>query len=175
MKKVSVFDDVLSEDTFLQVQNFLNQITNDRTTSFIANTMFWDKDLVENSTPVLIYNFKNTDVEIYKLVEKEIKDRINLNIYSMIVHVWPPLSYITWHTDRNYEGGLTIYLNDKWNPNWGGYFMYKTDDNITALKPKRNLGVFQLGGVEHCVSTTNIGCDLRYTLQIFFRKDKKTI
>lgn len=175
MKKVSIINDILKEETFLKLQEFIKDKRNNKNTNFFANTTFWDKDLVENSSPVLVYNFTNSDLEMYKEITEELKSKVNLNIYSMIIHIWPPLSYITWHSDGGYEGGLTIYLNDKWNQNWGGYFMYKDYDGIRSIKPERNLGILQIGGVDHCVSTTNIGSELRYTLQIFFKKNKKML
>jgi hypothetical protein len=65
---------------------------------------------------------------------------------------------------------ITLFLNDEWKDDWGGYFMYEDlDDNATikCIKPKRNLGLLQGKGLNHSVSTINIGADWRISMQIF--------
>ena len=85
-------------------------------------------------------------------------------------YIWTKLSYIPWHNDHHVNGALTVYLNNYWDINWGGYFMYKNQNNeINAIKPETNLGVLQLEGVEHSVSTVNVNAENRITLQTFFK------
>ena len=175
MKQLIVEKNILSQNLYEDLIKFIKHISNNKKLNFFASTSFWDKELIKQSTPVLVYNFSADDVEIYKNIQNEITSKFDYNIHSMIIHIWTPLSYIAWHKDSGYSGGLTIYLNEFWDENSGGYFMYKENEEIKAIKPEKNLGVLQLGGVEHCVSTTNINSDLRYTLQIFFQKDKKML
>jgi Rps23 Pro-64 3,4-dihydroxylase Tpa1-like proline 4-hydroxylase len=85
-----------------------------------------------------------------------------------MIYFWTKLSYIPWHDDTQADSALTIYLNDYWDQDWGGYFMFKLNNEIKAIKPDRNLGVIQTGNVSHSVSTVNLDADLRITLQAFF-------
>ena len=70
---------------------------------------------------------------------------------------------------------LTIYLNEKWEDNWGGYLMYEDGNEIKAIKPEKNLGVLQKTPLMHCVTTTNIGAEYRMSLQFFMNKNKNVI
>jgi len=53
--------------------------------------------------------------------------------------------------------------------------MYKDDENISAIKPAKNLGVLQKTPINHCVSTINIGADYRVSLQFFLTDEKKNL
>lgn len=46
-------------------------------------------------------------------------------------------------------------------------------DSIYAIKPDRNLAVFQKGGTKHSVSTINLNADYRISIQCFLNSDKK--
>ena len=34
-------------------------------------------------------------------------------------------SGINWHNDHNYKYGITYYINRRWNPRFGGEFLFK--------------------------------------------------
>jgi Rps23 Pro-64 3,4-dihydroxylase Tpa1-like proline 4-hydroxylase len=36
---------------------------------------------------------------------------------------------INWHADSHVSHGVTYYINKRWNPDWGGEFMFKADGN----------------------------------------------
>ena len=78
-----------------------------------------------------------------------------------------------WHRDTNpLIGSLTIYLNDFWDKNWGGSFMYTLDEevstNVNAIFPKNNLAIVQVNaGVWHCVSPTSLNAPIRMSMQMF--------
>jgi Rps23 Pro-64 3,4-dihydroxylase Tpa1-like proline 4-hydroxylase len=38
-------------------------------------------------------------------------------------------SGINWHEDGHVGYGVTYYINKRWNPNWGGEFMFKYNGN----------------------------------------------
>ena len=89
-------------------------------------------------------------------------------IKCIMFYFYHPESHIPWHNDGNHNGGITIYLNDIWDKNNGGYFLFEHENTIQAIVPKRNMAVEQFGGVEHSVSPTTRLSDIRRTIQIFF-------
>jgi Rps23 Pro-64 3,4-dihydroxylase Tpa1-like proline 4-hydroxylase len=137
--------------------------------------MTWEDDLRRKSTPVLVYELKTNNQEIFKKIRKEVKEKSGKHITDMLIHFWPPLSYLDWHTDAGYSDALTIYLNKEWNPNWGGYFLYNQGSGIQGLIPQENLGILQKGGTPHCVTTINMDSDIRMSLQTFLQSSKKIL
>ena len=127
------------------------------------------------STPIFRYAFTSDDVEFFQKIKKEVEIKIPYRVTSIVVHMMPKLSYIPWHHDDHVKAALSLYLNETWNPNWGGIFMYKTDTDICAVEPKRNLGLFQYGGTPHCVTTVNMDAEYRLSLQFFLEKEKQII
>ena len=49
------------------------------------------------------------------------------------VHRWNYGTGINWHTDGKHKIGLTYFLNRRWNSQWGGEFMFKTDSTCGYL------------------------------------------
>ena len=91
-------------------------------------------------------------------------------------YYWMPMSHIPWHNDFIYSGGITIYLNEFWDINQGGIFMFSNCENkndignntITGIFPKRNMAVEQMGGILHSVCPLSKNSDIRKTIQCFY-------
>jgi hypothetical protein len=81
-----------------------------------------------------------------------------------------PGSYIPWHSDNNHKGSLTIYLNQDWDIDTGGYFMFdhKDTNEIYAISPKKNAAIELSGIIKHTVSQTTKTSEIRKTIQVFF-------
>jgi Rps23 Pro-64 3,4-dihydroxylase Tpa1-like proline 4-hydroxylase len=83
-------------------------------------------------------------------------------------------SFIPWHGDLGYVFSMTIYLNQTWNEDWGGAFIYRKtqdiDSEISCIYPKYNLGVYFNPPMAHTTSLTAINAPLRESLQIFVRE-----
>jgi Rps23 Pro-64 3,4-dihydroxylase Tpa1-like proline 4-hydroxylase len=86
----------------------------------------------------------------------------------MMFYYWTPGSHIPWHNDSIYNGGITIHLNENWNPDHGGIFLFEDGNNIRGIYPKINTAVEQFGKVHHCVCPTTTHSDVRRTIQFFF-------
>lgn len=175
--KIELHKNFLSEDLFVELVDSVNQkiISGGDSPIFSTNIYTWQKELINSSTPILRYYLNDIDKNITSKLKKEIENKIPFYVDGMMVHLFTKLSYIPWHDDYGHKAAMTIYLNNTWDDNWGGYFMYKHNDEIRAIKPSRNLAVIQDGGIPHCVTTTNIDSDIRMTLQIFLRLDKKIL
>jgi hypothetical protein len=172
---IQKIENFLSEELFTELINYIKKLNSNKNTIFKSNLNRWQTELLDNSTPVIIYSFEENDKDIFFKLKKEIEKQIPFVVYGIYIYQWPKLSYLPWHTDEGYKSALTLYLNESWNPNWGGYFMYEMDNEIKAIKPEKNLAVLQEGGVPHCVNTININAPIRCTMQIFLTKSKSLL
>lgn len=172
MKNVIKYDSFFSEPLYNEIIEHTNSIIKNKSVSF--NTSFaWQESLKGNSGLIARYEFGKPELDFFKKIKLESEKKIPYVISKVVLHLFPPLSYITWHDDTHVKAALTVYLNEEWDENWGGYLLYKEDTEIKAIKPERNLGVLQQNGVEHCVSCVNIGADYRMSLQFFLETEQK--
>ena len=171
------YDNFLSENLLILIDNKINDIFNSKSERaiFSSSISHWSEYLKSSSTPILRYSMNESDFELVNLLKKEIEKQVPYYVDDIIIHLFPKLSYIPWHDDGGHGAALTIYINEKWEPNWGGFFMYKINDDIWAIKPKRNLALLQKGGITHCVTTTNIDSDFRISIQCFLKQEKKLL
>ena len=172
---ITQYESFLSEELFLEVQTFVKELITDNKKPLSTSFGLWQKELINASTPILRYMFNSDEVELFQKIKKEVEIKIPYRVTNIVVHMMPKLSYITWHDDHHVKAALSLYLNETWDPNWGGVFMYKIDNKICAVEPKRNLGVFQYGGTKHCVTTVNMDAEYRLSLQFFLEKEKQII
>jgi Rps23 Pro-64 3,4-dihydroxylase Tpa1-like proline 4-hydroxylase len=89
--------------------------------------------------------------------------------YAVMNYAWTRLSYIPWHNDGHRSEALTIYLNDVWEKDWGGLFLYEDDEgSLRGFVPSFNCGLKNRSNVKH--STTPVTLDApepRFTVQLF--------
>ena len=114
-------------------------------------------------------------------IEGEMKERILVEIgsflpkceeYILQYYVWQQHSGIAVHDDSGKVFGATIYLNDTWQPENGGIFLYKDKEKPgpewTALLPEHNTMVINDNKEKHMVTSVSpYTTDLRYTIQIW--------
>jgi Rps23 Pro-64 3,4-dihydroxylase Tpa1-like proline 4-hydroxylase len=174
MKKITKYKSFFTDEFFNEIQDYVNNILKTKSSLF-ATSLSWDQNLVKTSSLIARYELLQDDIEIYTKIKKEIEKNISYYVSTCTIHVLPHSSYITWHNDSHHDAALTIYLNDNWNENWGGFLMYEDDDIIKAIKPEKNLAVLQENHVNHCVTTVNIGANYRISLQLFLDKKKSIL
>ena len=172
---ITKYNNILSDELYQETIEYITSLMKKEGQQFTTSMLNWEDGLIENSAPILKYDFYAYDDEFRKKIKREIETKIPYFIDGFMLYVWPNSSYITWHDDGMYKAGLTIYLNEKWDSNWGGYLMYEENEEIKAIKPEKNLGVLQENGVNHMVTTINVGANLRTTLQFFLTKKKKML
>jgi len=78
------------------------------------------------------------------------------------------LSFIPWHEDHNHKFAVTVYLNDVWHKDWGGYFLYEQRGEVHAVLPQFNSAVGFECPLQHCTTMPNINAPLRESIQLFF-------
>jgi hypothetical protein len=169
-KNIITYDDFLSNDLFDEVQTFAEKKIKSPEPHFGRTNLCWQDEVLKQSTPVIIIDIIN-DTPMYNKLKSEIDSKTGFQVERLMLYFWTKLSYIPWHDDGHAKSALTIYLNDYWDDDWGGYFMFNLNNEIKAIIPERNLAIIQTGGVPHSVSTVNLNADLRITIQAFFTED----
>lgn len=173
---VTQYKDILSDELYKEVIEYVNFTMKEKTMQFTTSTLTWLELLKGNSAAALIYDFSNDKSDLIYRLKKEIENKIPYYVENLYFHILPNLSYINWHKDGGHiKAGLTLYLNENWDKNWGGYLIYEDGDEMKAIKPDRNLGILQENTDSHCVSSVNIGAELRLSLQFFLTKTKKIV
>ena len=124
----------------------------------------WGDHLVKSSTPVLITNLVNEQINQH--INDKVKQHVGDYSTKAVYQYWPAGSYITWHGDGLHKAALTIYLSEH-DKDDGGYFMYDDGKGIKAIMPKPNRAVFVTGGIYHCVTTVNQCSPIRRTIQVW--------
>jgi Rps23 Pro-64 3,4-dihydroxylase Tpa1-like proline 4-hydroxylase len=175
MEQIILYENFFEEELFIEIKECVNKLMYSLDTPFTTSTTSWPELNRQTSTPILRYLLRDTELDIQNKITKIVKQKTGYFGGTVVVHLWPNLSYIPFHIDNHVQAALTIYLNDEWYENWGGYLMFKDDNDNQQIKciiPKRNLAVLQKNNVKHSVSTINIGADMRMSLQIFLNYEK---
>ena len=111
--------------------------------------------------------------EMRERILKEIQPLIpECKVYYLQYYIWQQLSGIAVHDDHDKVFGATIYLNDTWQLENGGIFLYKDKEKPgpewTALLPEHNTMVINDNKEKHMVTSVSpYTTDLRYTIQIW--------
>ena len=108
------------------------------------------------------------DQELKNKILNTVKDKFKREIKGIMFYYWMPCSHIPWHDDSNHNGGITIYLNENWDKDHGGIFLFDDGKEIRGIYPNKNRAVEQYGGFSHSVCPTSMKSDIRRTIQIFF-------
>ena len=133
------------------------------------SSVIWIPELKEGIQGTCLTRFAPEDLKTRILDELE----YCLSSPEPIVqfYIWQPLSGIAWHNDYNRNIGATIYLNERWGPNYGGVFMYQTGTDPTDIHgviPQQNTMVINDKNEYHMVTPVAFDVpEYRYTLQIW--------
>ena len=89
------------------------------------------------------------------------------------VYIWKRLSYIPWHSDKENNDEIryaaTLYINETWDDNWGGLFLYKINNSIMAEAPSFNKLIFNNKNYLHATSMLTVDTPYRETIQLFWK------
>ncbi len=129
-----------------------------------TNHELWDRDLIEGFGGTV--HIAPTGQAIQNLV------RMGLRRYHAIPSsqrietqyaIWGEDSGINPHRDERYRWAATLYLNDSWNPAWGGLLMVRPE----PIVPLRGVLVINDSQELHAVSRVRVGAEPRVCLQIW--------
>ena len=111
-----------------------------------------------------------TSEEIRNDIVKEISPHVPECEIVTQYYVWQPHSGIAMHDDSGRRFGATIYLNETWHPNSGGWFIWEDKDTRewNTILPTKNTMVLNTSKEKHLVtSVAPDGFAIRVTIQIW--------
>ena len=170
-----IINEALNEELFQKCKEELKSKFRER--CWYSSLVNWQPQLTQGITGSCM--LADVSEELSELIHEEIKpylpehETIRCNF-----HLWQPLSGIAEHNDGNRKFGVTIYLNDEWPSNAGGWFVWEDEETKQsgihkALIPTRNTMVLNDKHENHWV--TSIAAtppDNRCSIQIWcFDKD----
>ena len=138
---IRTYNNVLNEHLIKNVMDYFKSIMG---ADVWGSSIGWDQNLSLISSNTLTHRISN------KTLEKEIKSSIETALdvdfekeeltFVPSIYVWGGGSYITWHPDECYPYNGTIYLNEEWDSNDGGVFLYKDSQTkeIKGIEPTYN-------------------------------------
>ena len=68
------------------------------------------------------------------------------------IHYMEKGAGINWHNDASWKYGATYYLNNRWNQNWGGEFMFTSKNGHGYIPIVGNSLVIIKSPLEHKVN-----------------------
>jgi Rps23 Pro-64 3,4-dihydroxylase Tpa1-like proline 4-hydroxylase len=165
MSSLKTYENILPIDLIQEIRTYVQQKPYHQSSYAI-----WDRSLILNSSPVIIFKLPE---HLAKAVIDFVKVafEIEMEVVTVLYQAWPKLSYIAWHDDNGYNKAITIYLNEYWDINWGGYFAYERNQIIECIKPSFNKAIQIEAPLSHAVFSTTIDAPIRETLQIFIKDE----
>lgn len=139
---------------------------------FSRSNFNWPQNIVRGSAAVLVRDVRE-DLQRFIILSLIQRGMITHDGYHVMNYAWTRFSYIPWHNDGHRKEALTIYLNDVWDADWGGLFLYKdADQAIRGFAPTFNCGLRNTEHVRHCTTmVTAEASEPRFTLQLFSREE----
>lgn len=138
---IKQYNNVLNEELIKNTMDYFKSMLG---RDVWSSSSGWDQNLSLISTNTLTHQI--TDKILRKEIKKSIEEAIEVNFdkedlnFSPSIYVWSGGSYITWHPDDCYPYNGTIYLNEEWDTNDGGVFLYKENNTneIKGIEPSYN-------------------------------------
>lgn len=138
---IKKYYNVLEEKLIGNIMEYFKSILNE---NVWGSNIGWNQDLSLISSNTLTH--KIYDKLLIKEVKKSIEEKLQINFedkhldFTLSIYVWGGGSYITWHPDNLYPYNGTIYLNEEWDSNDGGVFLYKDNqtNEIKGIEPIYN-------------------------------------
>ena len=166
-----ILHDCLPVNLISEISNCARDVKKHRT-----NLTSWPSNVVGSSGTILIFDIEN-DSELFSklktallpIVGQEFGDKEWIFTFALGSY----LSFIPWHDDDNHLKSMTIYLNEAWDKNWGGYFLYESEDGVRAELPTFNKGILFTPPLEHSTTIPSLNAPLRMALQLFINKSKE--
>ena len=130
----------------------------------------WQKTLTNNLTPPNRLDIDPNYFNFYKtLLLHQPFIKINNKYVNFIIHNMSKNSGINWHEDGHVGYGVTYYINKRWNPDWGGEFMFKYKGNHGYLPVVGNSLVIIKTPMYHKVNPVLSPIISRLSIQSFIK------
>ena len=138
---IKTYTNILNDDLIKKILEYLNSALKK---GVWGSNNGWEKSLTLNSSIVLTHQIM--DKLLYKKIKNSIETALDVDFdkeeltFVPSIYVWAGGSYITWHPDECYPYNGTIYLNEEWDSDDGGVFLYKDSQTkeIKGIEPTYN-------------------------------------
>lgn len=133
-----------------------------------TNLTSWPSVVVGMSGAIMLFDLEgDLFKELKAITDRIIPETKNL-VMSATYNLASRYSYLPWHNDQNHSYAFTIYVNEQWDPEYAGLFLYQDGDKITALYPEFNKGVWFKSPLMHSTTMPNQHAPLRESIQLFW-------
>ena len=163
---MKIIKNVLSEDLFSRCKKEVNKKLSEN--EWASSVIIWEPGLRQGISGSTIAAM--TSEEIHNDIVKEISPHVPECEIVTQYYVWQPHSGIAMHDDSGRRFGATIYLNETWHPNSGGWFIWEDKDTRewNTILPTKNTMVLNTSKEKHLVtSVAPDGFAIRVTIQIW--------
>ena len=166
---MKVINDVLSDSLLSKCNKELNNKLNKDT--WISSWFAWPPDVRSGVSGNCLITSLSPELE--KDVENEVLKYFPVpSLPGMLFQVFQPYSGLSPHADADYGFSATLYLNDFWDSEWGGWFIWADKDTeqsgvYKSFLPKRNTMMLSTESEKHLVTPISPFCgQFRCTIQI---------
>ena len=177
---MKIYNDIFDVDLLKDIVWYHNECKKDSSKGHFWTNHSWDEGIVKDSGLVLCLDiadkFGQTLFNVCKendvFINEEGVDLGPPKSTSVMLYNWQRYSYIPFHSDQHASIGATLFLNPRWDKNWGGAQIYVDDDRHYIEYPEFNkMCVHYTKEDQNGHSTTMVhpGAPDRLTIQMFFR------
>ena len=150
-----IINEALNEELFQKCKEELKSKFKER--CWASSLVTWQPQLKQGiSGSCMVANVSD---ELGELIHEEIRSYLpEHETIRCNFHLWQPLSGIAEHNDGHRNFGATIYLNEEWPANAGGWFVWEDEETRQsgihkALIPTRNMMVLNDNHEKHWVTS----------------------
>lgn len=164
---MKLYKNVLAQNTLMLINRELTNFIEDGM-NWTCSNFKWKPNIKINISGATM--IRDVSEGLMHVIFEDLEDILPpMKKRSIQYCVWTPNSGISTHNDAKYKFGATIYLNDIWDINDGGIFLYQHDgDDWRAHIPTFNTMMINDTGTLHMVTPVSpFAKNNRYTLQIF--------
>jgi hypothetical protein len=167
--QVEFFQNIFDESVLDQVRAMIKK----EDCNWKVQKHFWHDNLIDKSLGVI--HVVKLEGELHDLIASQLGKFLKPTevIKTIQLTEWHQLSQINWHNDHDKTASITIYLNQYWHHDWGGYFCWKesswhdSSQDFKMIIPRYNSGVMLRGCPHHHVSLVSPFAPARLTIQVW--------
>jgi len=165
-KSLLVYDNFFDLSLLKEIDQYASNKINERTW---RTSQGWPQNIKRFTSPISILELPDH----FLIPIRERYRKVSKKFYAEVAtyYIWPPGSYIGWHSDSTYSFTSTTPLNEKWDKDHGGIFLYEDSrGNIKGILPVHNKCVINMNALKHTVTMLTPDASLRRTLLVFGKK-----
>jgi len=159
-----LIEDSITDDLYQNCVKQLNEKLSEN--CWKSSSLNWGSDVKQGVDGSCIITPVSDAISF--LLEKELKSSLpKYNKLEFNYYIWQPQSAISWHNDMapDRSFGASLYLNEEWYPNNGGWFIWEDEVGYHTILPKKKFLVINDNYQHHCVTPVSLG--FRCTIQIW--------